>query len=235
MKKISLLITLILCLNVCCLKAQTKGFLGKTNEVSLDLFSIAYAGIYSLQYKKVLNSHLSLSLSYGKIFKGGDLYYDYDFILFPNTTSRVANDIKVRGHNWSVIMNFSTPLTGMDMPFGNYFGIGIEHLSSNTTYQNPNKPKLYSYYNNSNPYDSIVSVKNNQNRLVLVLGRDSYIANNITFDFNLQFGFEIGSLKSNENIDESIVFPRRGEIFGSGVDSYHYFFLYPQLKLGYIF
>lgn len=42
-----------------------KGYMGKGNELGLDLFNALYQGVYELEYKGVLNKHLGLILSAG--------------------------------------------------------------------------------------------------------------------------------------------------------------------------
>jgi hypothetical protein len=236
-----LFVLLILCCFATVSYSQSKGFLGKTNEVSVDVFSMAYAGIYGINYKKILGKKISLNLSFSRIKSQGKLYPNYNFFYFKDKSKKSDGTIKTTGIDWGVTLIYSNPFTGMEAPFGNYFGIGFEYLRSNSIIKvKNNSPPSYS---SAPPYGiinqstlDIIDLVNRQCRLAFVYGRDSYLVKNIILDMNVRMGIEVGSLNSgNEYNDDLAIFPRRGEIGGNTGNTYVYFFLYPEIKIGYIF
>ncbi|KJS04790.1 MAG: hypothetical protein ACJ04Q_02490 [Flavobacteriales bacterium] len=221
------------------LLAQKKGFMGKTNEVSVDIFSMYYIGAFGLNYKKVITNNIAVQANFFKLKKNGDHYTNSRFIFFYDKSIDPLGTFELSGFDFGMSVLFSPHYTGIELPIGGYTGIGFDFLKNNLSFEIEQETNQFSP-KSSQPLDiDSAEFSNTQTRIFGLVGRNNYITNNIILDISVQVGLQIGSfnqVSSTMDIwyDEELMYrPRRGESFGA-IGSVS-FYVYPQIKLGYIF
>ncbi|HEY9082939.1 MAG TPA: hypothetical protein VIN73_06375 [Vicingaceae bacterium] len=221
------------------LLAQKKGFMGKTNEVSVDIFSMYYIGAFGLNYKKVLTNNIAVQANFFKLKKNGDHYTNSRFIFFYDKSIEPIGTYKVSGFDFGMSVLFSPHYTGIELPIGGYTGIGFDFLKNNLSFEIEQQTNQFSPKSSQTLDIDSAEFSNTQTRIFALVGRNNYITNNIILDISVQVGIQIGSfnqISSTMDIwyEEELMYrSRRGESFG--VIGSASLYVYPQIKLGYIF
>ena len=112
-----------------------KGFLGKRNEVSFDLFNSVYQGKYNFNYKYCLGKNIALKTTYS-------LLNAKDQVLSSASYTITKTKISASGNSWSIGLLWNSQFTNMPMPIGYYLGMAYERnvntITENTTVQSYN-------------------------------------------------------------------------------------------------
>ncbi len=239
--------------------AQT-GFQGKRNEISLDVFSLAYFNELHFTYKFALSKYYAL---YGKYSTGSfsrdmsdprvyDLVYvkdQYDNTqIEPGDIVSGKTDFKSSSYEFGVLLmkrNFGTSL-----PIGFYTALGFEISNGEMT-------DIYTFKEgisgSGNPQKYDVS----QFKLVGYTGWDIILTGNLTLDISLEFGAAWGKYEYQPTALPALLaeepyatFPQipfighnEKEDWGMDYDDLGYLSEYkalnilimPSIKVGYIF
>lgn len=208
--------------------SQPGGYLNKRHEISFDFTELIHRKI-NIEYKYSFYRHCALWLNAGQQFYKGKLYLEETDI---NENYIQYGAIKGQSTEYGIGLLFNTPLTGMALPLGNYFGMCyVRDFSPSYTEKVDSTESNYRYANKG------YSIR-------WVLGREFYIARNFVFDFNFTIGYSIGQIKyldQTERAPDNIL--PLNSIFDfhpyhfrkdSNEDYYSFHFM-PNLKIGYLF
>lgn len=213
-----------------------KGYMGKKNELGVDLFNAAYQGVYELEYKRSLNKHLGLLFSAGfyaskKEYGPGALPFDDDLDPASSLTT---------GPTFGVGLGNNRERLGMAYPIGYCmsYGYKVSFLKIEDVYDNRAEPLRF---------DQTV------HQLFLRMSRNYNLYEQLNLQLSIRTGMlfsqvqeedEVGASEEEETVRPLRVLPAKHPFSTSGTYQFQEFpvsraklrlFMMPMVRLSYLF
>ncbi len=213
-----------------------KGYMGKKNELGIDLFNTVYQGVYELEYKRSMNKHLGLLFSAG--FYASKKEYGMDVPQLENDFDPASS--LTTGPTFGVGLGYNRERLGMAYPIGYCmsYGYKVSFLKIEDAYDDRAEPLRF---------DQTV------HQLFMRMSRNYNLFEQVDLQLSVRTGMllsrvqheeAVGISENEETIRPLRVLPAKHPFSTSGtyqlqefpLSSYRFrFFLMPMVRLSYLF